>query len=409
MINSKESLYKTSPQDLVGPLVVLAAFALPLPTAWGSFALAFLLTIPFLRGQWNQQWIRLRSVRSAWLALTLLGLYALGAAYSNAPSAQISNFLGKYAKLLIIPILVASLDSEKWRRRAIGAFLVATMFAMAVSYARLFGLLPLFADPNQPYAAFQNRITFGTYLAFATYLFTWRSIHDRSHRWMWVTAALVSGVCVLMVNNARTGYVILFALVILLFFQKYRFKGIALGIITVSLISSVAMMASPIGRERVMRTIQHYEIYEAGKGAKETSTGLRLEFYKYSFKAILKHPLLGSGTGSFPSEYAKAIAGSTDVRTSNPHNEYLLTAVQLGLLGLAVLILLGQSIWNAAQRLPDPSKAALEGLLVTISVGCLFNSQLLDAGEGRFFVVIAGLLLSGVADLQLHFHTDRAS
>jgi O-antigen ligase len=387
----------------------LAAFALPLPTAWGSFALAFLLTIPLLRGQWNQQWIRLRSVRSAWLALALLGLYLLGAAYSSAPSAQVSNFLGKYAKLLIIPILVASLDSEKWRRRAIGAFLVAAIIATAVSYARFFGLLPLFPDTNQPYAAFQNRITFGTYLAFATYLFTWRSIHDRSQRWMWATLALVSGVCVLMVNNARTGYVIVFALVILLFFRKYRFKGVALGMLTVAVIGTVAMTASPIGRERVMRTIQHFETYEAGKGAKETSTGLRLEFYKYSFKAILKHPWLGSGTGSFPSEYAKAIAGSTDVRTSNPHNEYLLTLVQLGLLGLAVLLLLGQSIWTAAQSLHDPNKASLEALLVTIGVGCLFNSQLLDAGEGRFFVVFAGLLLSGVADSKLKSTPDRSS
>ena len=409
MINYKESLYKKSPQDLIGPLVVFAAFALPLPTAWGSFPLAFLLTAPFLRGRWNQLWIRLRSVRAAWLALVLLGLYALGAAYSNAPSAQISNFLGKYAKLLILPILVVSLDSEKWRRRAIGAFLIATLLAMAVSYARLFGLLSLFPDHNQPYAAFQNRISFGTYLAFATYLCTWQSIHDRSHRWIWATTALIFGICVLMVNNGRTGYVIVFALVILLFFQKYKFKGLALGLLTVAVIGSAVMMASPIGRERVVRSIQHYETYEAGKGATKTSTGLRLEFYKYSFKAILKHPFFGSGTGSFPNQYAKEIAGSHDIRTSNPHNEYLLTAVQLGLLGLGVLIFWGQSIWDAAQSLPSPNKAALEGLLVTIGVGCLFNSQLLDAGEGRFFVVIAGLLLSGVADFKSKTHSNHTS
>lgn len=38
----------------------------------------------------------------------------------------------------------------------------------------------------------------------------------------------------------------------------------------------------------------------------------------------------------------------------------------------------------------------LQGLLVCFSVGCLMNSLLLDTGEGRFYTVIAGILLGGL-------------
>jgi hypothetical protein len=35
-----------------------------------------------------------------------------------------------------------------------------------------------------------------------------------------------------------------------------------------------------------------------------------------------------------------------------------------------------------------------QALLIAMAVGNLFNSQLLDAPEGRFFVVLAGVLLA---------------
>jgi O-antigen ligase len=91
------------------------------------------------------------------------------------------------------------------------------------------------------------------------------------------------------------------------------------------------------------------------------------------------------------------VAGTSDIRTSNPHNEYFLTAVQLGLVGLAMLFIFGFSLWQSTISLTGENKAALEGLVLTIGIGCLFNSQLLDAGEGRFFVVLSGIILGSIA------------
>ena len=50
----------------------------------------------------------------------------------------------------------------------------------------------------------------------------------------------------------------------------------------------------------------------------------------------MKNPIIGVGTGDFPTEYKKAnIKNTPKVRaTSNPHNMYILILVQLGLIGL---------------------------------------------------------------------------
>jgi O-antigen ligase len=36
----------------------------------------------------------------------------------------------------------------------------------------------------------------------------------------------------------------------------------------------------------------------------------------------------------------------------------------------------------------------MEGLLLVMMIGCLFNSLLLDAGEGKFFCFMTGIILS---------------
>jgi hypothetical protein len=40
------------------------------------------------------------------------------------------------------------------------------------------------------------------------------------------------------------------------------------------------------------------------------------------------------------------------------------------------------------------AKYYLRGIVFTFALGCLFNSFLLDATEGRFYCLIAGVLLS---------------
>jgi O-antigen ligase len=83
--------------------------------------------------------------------------------------------------------------------------------------------------------------------------------------------------------------------------------------------------------------------------------------------------------------------------TQNPHSEYLMIAVQTGLIGVGLLLDLFWQQWRLAPRLTSPMECHLaRGLVLTIAAGCLFNSLLLDHTEGLLFAWLTGVLYAGL-------------
>jgi O-antigen ligase len=79
-----------------------------------------------------------------------------------------------------------------------------------------------------------------------------------------------------------------------------------------------------------------------------------------------------------------------------PENQYLLTAVQLGVFGLAALLALFAAQWRLAALLATRTETDIaRGLVIFMVVGCLFNSFLLDHTEALFYAWLSGWLISG--------------
>ena len=82
---------------------------------------------------------------------------------------------------------------------------------------------------------------------------------------------------------------------------------------------------------------------------------------------------------------------------AQPENQYLLTAVQLGVFGLAALLALFAAQWRLAARLATRTETNIaRGLVIFMVVGCLFNSFLLDHTEALFYAWLSGLLFAGL-------------
>ncbi len=112
---------------------------------------------------------------------------------------------------------------------------------------------------------------------------------------------------------------------------------------------------------------------------------------------IKAHPLFGVGTGGFAFAYAAQVKGTGMRPASQPENQYLLTAVQLGGMGLIALLGLFAIQWHLAGRLASRTdKDLARGLVILMVVGCLFNSFLLDHTEALFYAWLSGLLFSGL-------------
>ena len=108
---------------------------------------------------------------------------------------------------------------------------------------------------------------------------------------------------------------------------------------------------------------------------------------------IKEAPLFGHGTGSIRDQFRRSVAGQSGMAAevaANPHNQTLAVGIQLGLVGIAVLL----AMWIAHLALfRSDSFAAWVGLVVVVQniVGSLFNSHLFDFTQGWAYVIGVGV------------------
>jgi O-antigen ligase len=115
-----------------------------------------------------------------------------------------------------------------------------------------------------------------------------------------------------------------------------------------------------------------------------------------SLKLIRENLLLGVGTGGFKGAYADLVKDTKMDPSHNPHNEYLMVTVQIGIIGLAFMLWLFAVQWRTAALLPDKfDRFAARGLVILIVSASLVTSTLIDHTEGLFYVWMSALLLAG--------------
>jgi O-antigen ligase len=226
-------------------------------------------------------------------------------------------------------------------------------------------------------------------------------------RLAWGVFALLGTVNVLFMVQGRTGYLIL--LVLLGWFvwsslahaMRRRGKGWGwkqglLIVLAVAMTGYLAYHTSARLHERVAQVLADYEAWTPDHG-KLTSTGQRLDFYSNTLQIVRGHPLAGVGTGGFPAAYAQQTLGKDVMETNNPHNEYLMIAVQTGVVGFALLLYLFYTQWRNAPLLPTLfEQDAARGLVLAYTVNCMLNSALRDHADGLFFAFMTAVLYAGL-------------
>lgn len=368
-------------------MAVATAFSLVVSTALCTITMVLFLVFWIASGGYRAKLARIRAQPIALWSSALLLMLMLGVVYSSASLDQALDTLRSYRELLYIPLLLTVFNEEQWQRRGYYAFLVAMALTLILSYCKLFGW-PSLGPPKQEYTVFKGRIAHGLLMAYATYLWTEHFMPRGRWRWLWGTLAALGVVNLLLMIGGRTGHVVFFALIVLFMYRHWRWQGLlASGLVVVGL-ALVASYTSDIFRARMGAMVNDLNRPEAKV---ITSGGVRLEFYRNTLGLIMRHPVLGGGTGSFIPEYAELAKEKALYPTNNPHNEFLLITTQVGLLGLVLLLMLGYRQWRMSYGLRPEYVAAAQGLVVTMAVGSLFNSLLLDSTEGHFYALLTGI------------------
>ena len=140
-------------------------------------------------------------------------------------------------------------------------------------------------------------------------------------------------------------------------------------------------------RERMTQVGSEVAMHRQGS-AQETSSGARLEYWRASLQAIAEQPLFGHGAGSWNQAYLRLKGpqvSSLHDTASDPHQLFLLWAVEGGLLGLALLCAVLATLWRYGSRLAAADGHALQSMVLALVISGLFNSMIYGIGMGDFF------------------------
>jgi O-antigen ligase len=375
--------------------------SIPISTALDNLLLPLLVLLWLASGGFAGKWALVRRNPVALLAILLFVWLLAGMSYAAVPVGERLGVLGKYRELLLIPLLATLFRTPQERGLALAFFAAAMGVTLLASYGIALEVLPplILAEgiPGNP-VVFKRQITHNFFMALAAFFFAVWALEARtpSKRMAFWASALLATANVLFMVQGRTGYVVLSALITLLFFERLRLKGVIAAATLLGVLFAAAYGLSHSFKSRVDMAVQEALAWKAEE-AQSSSIGWRLEYLVNSLAVFVRNPLLGVGTGGFHQAYAEQVAGTQKERTHNPHNEYLMIAVQVGLPGLALLLLLFATQLRLAAQLSCATERVLaRGVVLAVAVGCLFNSLLLDHAEGLFYAWASGILFSGL-------------
>lgn len=387
---------------------IALGFVIPISVALDSTLAVMVLLGCLLAARYRERFTTIRANPVGLLAVALFVLYLVGSLYSVGTRDEILEFLGKAARLLFIPLLISLFGDPAVRQRAWQAFMAAMLLTLALSYLLWLGLLPagglIKGEPVNP-VIFKLHITQNLLMAFAAFACAVQARYAPSSRQaaIWSALAFLAAANVLFLVHGRTGHLVLLVLLVYLLTAWLRWRGVAVAAVAICTIAAFAYLAP--NTALYQRTVLAYQEFSGWKPSAaaphSSSVGLRLEYYRNTLEVIRKHPLLGTGTGGFRQAYAQQVEGTGRVATHNPHNEFLMTAAQLGLAGLALLLYLLWTQWRLAARLASAQEQMLaRGLVLTVVTASAVSSTLIDHAEGWFYVWMSALFFAGLKSRQ---------
>lgn len=326
------------------------------------------------------------------IALCLFSLGLVGLLFTSADFSDASYVLKKYREFLYIPMFLIFFQDPKSRTWGLYGFFAAMGLTLLATYiVALTGFGASLGRVDES-GTFKNYITQNLLLALAIYFIAVQFSLKQRWKYPLATFILLALYNMLFMSMGRTGYLVIFALTSLLFFQIYKLRGLVVACLALSLLSVLLYNTSMVFQDRINIISEDLERYQQGDVDLSNSIGSRLEFYENSLLLIKEHPVTGSGTGSFATEYQNLAQQKGQQAVNHPHNEYLLIAVQWGVIGLSLFIYLLYLLWKSSRQLEKPQQMMAQGLVLAIVIGCLFNSFWLDTTEGHIFAFFIGLL-----------------
>ena len=337
------------------------------------------------------------------VVLAMLVALIVSITYTSAPLPAALISLGKYGKLLVIPLVLVLVRNRREAVLALGVYIAAESFVLFTSYLLSMDLVL----PWVPKAR-AVRLSLGT--VFSSYIdqsimtagfaaLCWHLRHEfpgRHGAKAAIALTILAAFNVMLLLPGRSGQVALLVALTLAVYWVLPGRNRPVAVLAPMMIIAAAMAVSPEFRGRLSAVVSESQAYNRGDTA-VTSSGLRLKYWQRSVQAVREAPLAGYGLGSWNYEFERLEGSQMNPASAgvrNPHQEYLLWGVQLGLGGIALLVAFMVMLVRDSLRFTPEIRRAMQSLVGIFAVVCLFNSTLFDALIGDYFCLLPALLLA---------------
>lgn len=298
----------------------------------------------------------------------------------------------RYRELLLLPLLLFVLNTSKWKKIVYYSFLAGMLIILLHSYLQFFGWVPNSSSLDEPNTSTIGRIAGAIMLAFTCYAFLEETLRSKGtiYFWLWLFAFLIGSFALLYFYNGRTGTLIYFVILFVWGFRFLGIKGIAISLLLIYGLFTLLYQTSPSVKVRINETKSQFNnlINLNAPSTDPTRVGLYSRTLKLMEQHSTSRTIIGGGAGSFKQE-----SQQHNYVMTNPHNEYLLIFFENGVIGLLLFLSFFILAWRQSNAAQEHEKWLMRALIITFSVGCLFNSLLLDNNEAHFFVLLLATLI----------------
>lgn len=384
------------------------AAAVSFPMGVISTAKALLLVgglLVLLTDMWGRKQFRATRVPH-WSSIAIflaLGGLALSLLWTTAPSDEAAHAWAKHAKLAMIPLIVALLQTRAEALRAVTWFLGAQALVLVLSWLQVFHVplpFPTQSSPGRDYLVFAGHLDQPIMTGLATAVF-WHlrgELGLAGRRGLSVASAVVAlaSVNVLVIQFGRTGHLVALALLGAAVFWAIPRRYKLLALLSPVIVAGAIAAGSPQVQHRMALVWQESSNYQSS-GNIESSSGERLNYWKRSLQAFVERPLAGYGVGSWNMQYNRMEGGKGRFHTwqiRNPHQEFLLWMVEAGLAGLLLLCGVFAAAVRDGLRAQAAAQRAVLSVVIAMLVSCIFNSALFDAQIGDYLCTALALALA---------------
>lgn len=302
---------------------------------------------------------------------------------NSAAGHALPRMLALYGGLLFYLALQQCRFNDKGRRYLLYCLLGAVSVEILIGLVQFFVLAPgnsfgYNTEVRSPYGIFQHRNVMSSFVATGMVLAVYLWLHEAKSPWRgfviksgWFAAVLGAGAMLVVLLQSRAGQLgLLLGLVLLqpLLWQTL-FKTRSKRLLVSLLLIPFGLISGVVSLDMFDMSKRSLSIYTEADG--------RVDIYAHGLRMWLDKPWFGFGYGSFESAFYRtyavwreATAGAEPLFTEmgHPHNEFLLWAIEGGIVPLVGLLLIMGLVLRLLYRLPWVQSLAWLGVLSPIFI-----------------------------------------